>query len=77
MDSSAIGKSLILFGIGIVLLGGILWGGSRLGIPLGKLPGDIFYQKDKVGFYIPIVTCVVVSLALTVIINLFLWIFRK
>lgn len=77
MDGATIGKGLITVGLGIILIGVILWGGSRMGFPLGKLPGDISYQKNAFGLYIPIVTCVIVSIILTVIINIALWIFRK
>lgn len=55
----------ILFGIG--LLG--YWGGDK--IPLGRLPGDIRIVGERGGFYFPIVTCLVISLALSLIGMLF------
>lgn len=42
---------------------------SRLG--LGRLPGDIFVQRDNVSFYFPLATMLIVSIILTIIINLF------
>ena len=38
---------------------------------LGKLPGDIFIQKGHFSFYFPVVTCILLSLILTFVLNLF------
>lgn len=51
-----------------MLLGAILWLGR--GVPwlrLGKLPGDISYQKDGFTLFVPITTMIVVSIALTLL----------
>ena len=40
-------------------------------IGLGQLPGDIIYKSDNSTFFFPIVTCIIVSIVLTVIFNLF------
>lgn len=63
----------ILITIGLVILAaGLLWPWlSRLG--LGRLPGDIRIESESGGFYFPIVTCVVISIVL----SLLLWIFRR
>lgn len=62
-------KAIIILGIVIVLIG-ILY--PYLGkLPFGRLPGDIFYQSDNVSFVFPIVTCIVISIILTIIFNLF------
>ena len=57
----------LLIALGVVLVAaGLLWPYvSRLG--LGKLPGDIAIQGEHGGFYFPIVTCILVSLVLTLI----------
>jgi hypothetical protein len=57
----------LLIALGVVLVAaGLLWPYvSRLG--LGKLPGDIAIQGEHGGFYFPIVTCLVVSLVLSLI----------
>ncbi len=72
-DLSSLGKLLLLlagvFGIvGLVLL--------LLGqVPfLGKLPGDLVIRRGGVSFFFPIVTWIVLSVVLTVLINLILWI---
>ncbi len=72
-----ISKILIFSGLCILLIGLIGLGLSKTGINLGKLPGDIYIKKEKFGAYFPIVTSIIVSIFLTIIINLFFWIFRK
>jgi hypothetical protein len=50
---------------GVVLIGiGVL---MRLGVPLGRLPGDIVVERGNSTFYFPIVTCLVVSVVLTLL----------
>jgi hypothetical protein len=65
-----LGKLLLVVGILMAAAGGLLLSGSRLPFRLGRLPGDIAYQGRHGGFYFPVVTCIVLSLALTLI----LWI---
>ena len=77
MDGYSIGKWLVLFGIGLILLGGLFWVFTKMGLPLGKLPGDISYQKGQFRIYFPLVTGIVISIVLTILINFILWIFRK
>ncbi len=74
--SAMMGKALALIGVLFVFIGLWLWSGSRL--PgwlswLGRLPGDIAIERDHVRFYFPIVTSLLLSLALTVV----LWLFGK
>jgi hypothetical protein len=65
-----IGKVLILFGVLLVVVGILLIYADRIPF-LGKLPGDIIYKKGNFTLYIPIVTMLVVSILLTIILNLF------
>ena len=69
MCSSDLGKFIFIVGLVLVAVGAILWktGG------LGRLPGDVFVQKGNSTFYFPIVTCLIISAALT----LLGWFFRK
>ena len=63
-------KMLIFLGLTMVILGGILLLAGK--IPgIGRLPGDIFVQKGNFTFYFPLVTSILLSLLLTVILNLF------
>ena len=63
----------VLIVIGAVLIAaGLLWPWlSRMG--LGRLPGDIRVETESGGFYFPIVTCLIIS----VILSLVLWLFRR
>ena len=63
----------ILIGLGIALLvAGLAWPWlSKLG--LGRLPGDIRIESDNGFFYFPIVTCIIVSIVLSLV----LWFFRR
>ena len=68
------GKLLLLGGIVLVIIGAFFAFGGRLPFRLGRLPGDIAYRGKNGSFFFPIVTCIVLSVALTLIlwvINLF------
>ena len=77
MQSTHFGKWLIYAGIGLIVVGLLVWLGSRMGISFGKLPGDIHVQKEKFSFHFPIVTSILVSILLTLVINLIFWFLRK
>jgi hypothetical protein len=62
-----IGKLLLVVGVVLIGAGALLVFGVRLPFRLGRLPGDISYQGRHGSFYFPIVTCIVVSVALTLI----------
>jgi hypothetical protein len=66
-----IGKILLIVGGIIVVLGLILIFSQHIPF-LGKLPGDIFVKRDGVSFYFPIVTLLVLSLLITIIVNVIL-----
>jgi hypothetical protein len=61
------GKLLVIVGLGIAALGVLL----LLGIPFGRLPGDITLRRGNVTFYFPLATSVVLSILLTLIFALF------
>jgi hypothetical protein len=67
---SDLGKVLIVLGVVIAGVGVLLIMGDK--IPwIGKLPGDIIIRKEKLTFYFPIATCVILSILLTIIFSLF------
>ncbi|MFI5312981.1 MAG: DUF2905 domain-containing protein [Candidatus Dormibacteria bacterium] len=68
MDAGLLGRVLLGAGIAVALVGAFLMLGGRL--PFGRLPGDISVQGTSGGFYLPIVSCIVISLVLTVVLNL-------
>lgn len=59
-------RILIVIGVILVAVGVLI----KLGVPIGRLPGDIVVRREGGTFYFPIVTCVVVSLVLTLIFSL-------
>jgi len=65
-----VGKLLIIVGGFIVVVGLFLALGLRIPF-LGKLPGDISVDRGNVHFYFPIVTCLLLSLVLTLLLNAF------
>ena len=77
------GRVLILIGLGIMVVG-ILFSladrfpglGSGLSW-LGKLPGDIAVKREHYSFYFPIATSVVVSVAVSLLLYLLSWLFRR
>ena len=65
------GRLLISLGLSLVLVG-VLWNyGSRFGF--GQLPGDLTIKRGNTTIYIPVVSCVVLSLSL----SLLLWLWQK
>lgn len=73
---SDLGRLLLLIGGAIVVLGVILVVVGRVPF-LGRLPGDISIRRGNTSFYFPIVTCLVLSVVLTVVVNLLLLLFRR
>jgi hypothetical protein len=65
--------------IGAILFaaGAALWAASKLGLPLGKLPGDITWKTRNVTVYFPLATMLAVSAVLTVILNIIARIGKK
>jgi hypothetical protein len=65
-----VGKILVIIGIALAVLGIILWSGVGAGF-LGKLPGDVRIERGNSTFYFPIVTCIIISIVLSLIFSLF------
>ena len=70
-----LGKFLIIIGAVTAVLGFIFWSGFA---PkwLGRLPGDIRIERGNSAFYFPIVTCIIVSIVLSLLLSIFS-IFRR
>lgn len=69
-----IGKLLMLGGAAFFVVGAIFFVGAKFG--LGRLPGDIAFSRGNTSVFIPIVSCLVISVVLTVVVNLVLRFFR-
>jgi Protein of unknown function (DUF2905) len=65
-----IGKLLILFGGLVMIIGLALWNGFAPAW-LGRLPGDIRIERGNSAFYFPIVTCLIISIVLSLILSFF------
>ncbi|EJL25726.1 DUF2905 domain-containing protein [Brevibacillus sp. BC25] len=65
-----IAKLLIIGGAALIVIG-LLWQVGGRFLPLGRLPGDIVVEKENVKFYFPIVTCIVISIVLSLGMYLF------
>ena len=68
METTA--RYLMVAGAILFLVGGGIYLATKWGLPLGRLPGDIRIEGQRGGFYFPIVTSILVSLILTVVLNL-------
>jgi hypothetical protein len=69
-------KILIVFGVLLILIGASLLLFSKIPF-LGKLPGDIHIQKKNFEFHFPIVTCIVISILLSLLLSAFFGWFKK
>jgi hypothetical protein len=70
-------KTFMFVGLLLFTGGVILWFLQKNHINIGRLPGDINISYEKGSFHFPLITCIVVSVILTVLINLAIWIFKK
>lgn len=59
------GKLLVIVGLAIAAIGLLM----SLGVPFGRLPGDIVVRRGSFSFYFPIVTCILLSLLATIILS--------
>ncbi len=66
----SIARILIILGLVLLLLGGLVYLTARLNLPLGRLPGDIRIDRGNFHFYFPLVTGLLLSLLLTIVLNI-------
>jgi len=62
-----LGRLLVLIGLGIAGVGLIM----MLGVPVGRLPGDIVVRRGSFSFYFPLTTSIILSILLTLLLALF------
>lgn len=75
MDAGTIGRGLVYLGAILVVVGGLVLLIGRV-LDLGNLPGDLVYKGENVRVYVPIGTMIVLSILLTVLLNLAVRLFR-
>lgn len=68
MNLTSPGPILVALGLGLVLLGLLIWAGAMTWF--GRLPGDIRIERDTVRIYVPIVSMILLSLAITLVLYL-------
>lgn len=66
------GKTILIMGLLLVAVGLVLTLAGKFNLPLGKLPGDITYQKKNVTVFVPFGTMLLISLVVSIILNIFL-----
>ena len=65
-----IARYLVIGGIVLILIGGGIFLAAKLGIPFGRLPGDIRIERGSGIFYFPVVTSCLLSIVLTLVLNI-------
>ncbi|HYS23056.1 MAG TPA: DUF2905 domain-containing protein [Candidatus Eisenbacteria bacterium] len=68
-----LGRTLLVLGGLLVVVGALLYFGGKLPLRLGRLPGDVVHRGEHTTFYFPIVTCLILSLGL----SLLFWFFGQ
>ena len=73
----SLSRYLMLGGIVLFLLGGGVYLAAKFGLPLGRLPGDIRIEGENGSFYFPTASSILVSVVLTIVLNLVSFLFKK
>ena len=77
MSTLSIARFLMLAGVGLFLIGGLVYILDRMGVKLFNLPGDIHIQGENLTCVVPIVSMILLSILLSVILNLVLRFLNK
>lgn len=75
MSPDVLARWMIYAGVGLVLLGALVWGVGRF-IDIGQLPGDLSYEGERFRIYAPITSMIVLSIILTIVLNLIIRFFQ-
>ena len=68
MDSfRELGRTLLMLGGLLIVVGAFFYFGGKLPLRMGRLPGDIVHKGDHTTFYFPIVSCIVLSVGLSLL----------
>ncbi len=76
-DIPGFARWIIIAGFVLIIIGVLISVASKVGIPLGKLPGDILIQGEGASCFVPIASMIVLSLLLTLILNILIRIFNR
>ncbi len=72
-----IGRFLMIGGIVLFVVGGLVFLATKFGLPFGRLPGDIRIERDGFSFYFPLGSSILISIVLTIILNVIVRLLRK
>lgn len=72
-----IGRFLMIGGILLFIVGGLVFLASKFGLPFGRLPGDIHIQREGFSFYFPLASSILISIILTILLNVVIRLFKK
>jgi DUF2905 family protein len=75
-DAAVFGRTILVLGIVLVAFGLLILLGPRLPGFIGRLPGDISWSRGNVHIFLPIGTCILLSLILTLIVSFISWLRR-
>ena len=73
IEVMALGRTLIAIGVILVVAGLLLTFGARLPLRIGRLPGDIVIRGRRSVFYLPLATCIVLSVVLSIL----MWVLNR
>ena len=73
----SLARILIFTGLALLLIGGLVYLAARTGLPLGRLPGDIRIERDNLSCFFPIVTMILLSVVLTIVLNVIVRLLNK
>lgn len=71
MDIQSLGKVIIVLGVFFVVFGSLILFSPKIPF-IGRLPGDILIKRDNFTFYFPLASSIIISLIITIILNLIL-----
>jgi hypothetical protein len=77
MNMESIARYLMIGGIVLFIVGGGVYLAAKFGLPLGRLPGDIRIEGENGSFYFPVTTSIMVSLVLTIVLNVIVRLLKK
>ena len=69
MKMENLARWIILAGVALIIIGVLVYGLGKLNIPLGRLPGDIHIEGQNGSFYIPVTSSILISIVLSILVN--------
>ena len=72
-----IGRYLMIGGVILFVVGGLVFLAAKFGIPFGRLPGDIRIEREGFSFYFPLASSILISIVLTILLNIIIRLVKK